>query len=36
MNYGPGNQPPYGAGNQPFHIPIRNYDPSKDYTPIGM
>lgn len=36
MNYGPGNQPPYSAGNQPFHIPIRNYDPSKDYTPIGM
>lgn len=30
----------YGAGNQAFYnnynIPIKNYDPSKDYTPIGM
>lgn len=29
----------YGMGNSTFnnyHIPIRNYDPSKDYTPISM
>lgn len=41
--YPPQPQPqpmPYGMGNQAFnnnyHIPIKNYDPSKDYTPIGM
>lgn len=38
----PQNRPmAYGMGNQPFYndhqnIPIKNYDPSKDYTPIGM
>ena len=29
----------YGTKNQPQYsqpIPIKNYDPSKDYTPIGM
>lgn len=30
----------YGMGNQAFYnnynIPIKNYDPSKDYTPISM
>lgn len=32
-------RPVYGAGTQAYRqpaIPIRNYDPSKDYTPIGM
>lgn len=32
MTYGAGNQPPYNN----YNIPIKNYDPSKDYTPIGM
>ncbi len=31
---------PYNAGNQTFqnncNVPIKNYDPSKDYTPISM
>ena len=30
---------PYGMGNlsyNNYHIPIKNYDPSKDYTPISM
>ena len=30
---------PYGLGNpaySPYPIPIKNYDPSKDYTPISM
>ena len=32
-------RPAYEAGAQAYRqpaIPIRNYDPSKDYTPIGM
>lgn len=32
MSYGMG----YQAYNNNYHIPIKNYDPSKDYTPIGM
>lgn len=36
----PQQQPmPYGMGNPAYnthHIPIKNYDPSKDYTPISM
>lgn len=37
----PKSQPiAWGMGNQAFYnnynIPIKNYDPSKDYTPIGM